>query len=227
MYRRDRRPRARVRHIASRAKVVRFLIVCEGTRTEPNYFRSLVEHISSDVIEVDCQGEGRGTSSLVRQASKLKREKERERQLRYDRVWVVFDKDDFADFDAAIAEAEALGYHCAWSNESFELWYCLHFGLVDSMLTRRDYINFLNEAFRSHIRKKHVRYRKNSRDILRILNQYGDSTQARAYAESLLASYGMDTPRSLCRPCTTVHRLVDELEHPDRILLEQLLEGQI
>jgi hypothetical protein len=50
-------------------------------------------------------GEGRSTCALVNRAMELKRELEHKRQLSFDRVWVVFDKDDFCDFNEAIALA--------------------------------------------------------------------------------------------------------------------------
>ena len=45
----------------------------------------------------------------------------------YQNVWIVFDKDDFDDFDQAIQEAINRGYNVAWSNQSFEYWLYLHF----------------------------------------------------------------------------------------------------
>ena len=34
-----------------RSKIVRFLIVCEGTETEPNYFRAFIDNHYSEVLE--------------------------------------------------------------------------------------------------------------------------------------------------------------------------------
>ena len=47
-----------------------FLIVCEGERTEPNYFSKFP--INREVIEVDIFGEGKNTDSLVLEAINLK-----------------------------------------------------------------------------------------------------------------------------------------------------------
>ena len=49
----------------------------------------------------------------------------------YSQVWVVFDKDDFDDFDEAVALAEKYGFKVAWSNQSFEYWLYLHFNYSD------------------------------------------------------------------------------------------------
>ena len=48
---------------------------------------------------------------------KIKSELERKNAMFFDRVWVVFDKDDFDDFNEAIEKAHELGFNSAWTNE--------------------------------------------------------------------------------------------------------------
>ena len=43
-----------------------FLIVCEGEKTEPNYFRSFP--VNKNLIRLDIKGEGKNTKSLVEKA---------------------------------------------------------------------------------------------------------------------------------------------------------------
>ena len=114
-----------------REKLVRFLIVCEGTKTEPHYFEALIKNYISTVREVTIEGEGRATVALVDRTLEIKQELERKNAMSFDRVWVVFDKDDFDDFNDAIKKANKLGFHSAWTNEAFELWYYLHFEYLD------------------------------------------------------------------------------------------------
>ena len=114
-----------------REKLVRFLIVCEGTKTEPRYFEALIKNYISTVREVTIEGEGRATVALVDRALEIKQELERKNAMSFDRVWVVFDKDDFDDFNEAIKKAHKLGLHSAWTNEAFELWYYLHFEYLE------------------------------------------------------------------------------------------------
>lgn len=211
-------PKAPPRERGFRTKLVRFLIVCEGAKTEPNYFKSLVSHISSDVIEIECHGEGRGTCALVNRAAQVKQEKERMRHLRYDRVWLVFDKDDFGDFDAAIELALSKGFACAWSNESFELWYCLHFGTVGSALSRKDYIRCIERAIRLRSQNRKYIYKKNATNMFTLLRRWGDPAFAKVCAQSLRGLYPEHTPYSLRKPCTTVDLLVSELESPESLL---------
>ena len=80
------------------------------------------------MIDIDIQGTGRNTEDLVNYAIKINALAAN----RYGNVWVVFDKDDFSDdqFNNAISLAERNGIHTAWSNESIELWFLLHFNYL-------------------------------------------------------------------------------------------------
>jgi len=95
------------------------LIVCEGEKTEPSYFRQF--RLASATIKTI--GEGYNTVSLVSRAAELRQQGE------YEQVWCVFDKDDFSDedFNNAITMAEAEGISVAYSNQAFEYWIILHF----------------------------------------------------------------------------------------------------
>ena len=107
------------------------LIVTEGKETEPLYFKGILNYITQkygnniDVRtpKIDIRGEGKGTTSLVKEAASIVNHARRF----YSQCWVVFDKDNFQDFDEAIKLAEKLGFRAAWSNSCFEFWLTLHF----------------------------------------------------------------------------------------------------
>ncbi|PZV26578.1 MAG: abortive phage infection protein [Snowella sp.] len=111
----------------------RFLIVCEGAKTEPNYFKNF--RVPKTVIDV--KGVGENPSRLVQSAIKLKAEADEE----YDQIWCVFDRDDWPpqDFNNAIYKAESHNLKVAYSNEAFELWYVLHFEFLNTGIPRDDY----------------------------------------------------------------------------------------
>ncbi|MGH7862625.1 MAG: RloB family protein, partial [Candidatus Dormibacteraceae bacterium] len=121
----DRRRDYRRRKVDIRDPSPRILIVCEGTKTEPNYFRGF------RVLSAEIIGEGYNTVSLVERAREL-----RDADGPYDQVWCVFDHDSYSpgDFNAAVGNAESAGIRVAYSNEAFELWYCLHFAYITSGL---------------------------------------------------------------------------------------------
>lgn len=83
------------RVVGTRDLVQRFLIVCEGEKTEPNYFRKFRV---PGKVEPYVQGIGHVTLSLVKKATELQKQDE------YDQVWCVFDRDDCPaqDFNEAI-----------------------------------------------------------------------------------------------------------------------------
>ena len=200
-----------------REKLVRFLIVCEGTKTEPHYFEALIKNYISTVREVTIEGEGRDTVALVDRTLEIKQELERKNAMSFDRVWVVFDKDDFDDFNDAIKKANKLGFHSAWTNEAFELWYYLHFEYLDTGIGRADYIKKLEEAFKEKLGDSHFEYKKGNPDIYSLLQQYGREDLAKRFAQQLRGLY-TGTDYAAHKPCTMVDKLVEELEHSELLL---------
>lgn len=200
-----------------REKLVRFLIVCEGTKTEPHYFEALIKNYISTVREVTIEGEGRATVALVDRTLEIKQELERKNAMSFDRVWVVFDKDDFDDFNDAIKKANKLGFHSAWTNEAFELWYYLHFEYLDTGIGRADYIKKLEEAFKEKLSDSHFEYKKGNPDIYSLLQQYGREDLAKRFAQQLRGLY-TGTDYAAHKPCTMVDKLVEELEHSELLL---------
>lgn len=74
-----------------------YLIVCEGTKTEPNYFRGLKENRPPGVVELvdlDVEGTGHNTLTIIDDALKVKQRLERVGRT-IDEVWAVFDRDSF------------------------------------------------------------------------------------------------------------------------------------
>ena len=200
-----------------REKLVRFLIVCEGTKTEPHYFEALIKNYISTVREVTIEGEGRATVALVDRTLEIKQELERKNAMSFDRVWVVFDKDDFDDFNDAIKKANKLGFHSAWTNEAFELWYYLHFEYLDTGIGRADHIKKLEEAFKEKLGDSHFEYKKGNPDIYSLLQQYGREDLAKRFAQQLRGLY-TGTDYAAHKPCTMVDKLVEELEHSELLL---------
>jgi len=172
----------------------RFLIVCEGTKTEPNYFRSF--RVPKDVVKV--KGLGRNPSQLVDYASQLNDE-----DGDYDRVWCVFDRDSWTlqDFNSALSSAKNKGVEIAYSNPKFELWYLLHFDYCDSAIPPEKYDSKLS----SYMGKAYEKNNKNMYELLRDRQK-----KAIERAEQLLEQYDPVNPAK-DNPSTTVHQLVKAL----------------
>lgn len=183
------------RKIDTREVRQRFLIVCEGEKTEPNYFRSF--RVPKNVVEIDVQGLGENPSKLVKSAKRLNEKED------YDQVWCVFDRDAWnkEDFNNAIKNAGDFGFKVAYSNEAFELWYVLHFEFLNTGIPRSDYIKKLKSLL-GH------KYQKNSETIYEEL--FNKQSTAIKNATTLLKQYSPQNPVEN-NPSTTVHLLVQEL----------------
>lgn len=191
------RKKNRCRHIETRTLRDRFLIVCEGEKTEPNYFRAFP--VNKEVVEIDIEGTGTNTLSLVQKAVELKNRS----SYRYNQVWCVFDRDDFPldNFNKAFSLANKNEIHIAYSNQCFELWYLLHFQYNETAIHRAEYASKLTKAIG-------VKYQKNSNSMYELL--YDKQSDAVRNARKLLVSYPkIDPGRN--DPSTTVHLLVEIL----------------
>ena len=196
-----------------------FLIATEGTQTEPNYFNALKKELEKSNrfnIEVSVQGKGIATTALV---DKVHRQIKYNHQ-EYDRVWVVFDRDEFPDFDEAIRQAAEHKINCAWSNESFELWLLLHFKDVSKRTSRDDLCDLLETAIRNELHRIDpnalYNYSKGDTKIYEHITTLGNEADAFARAEALRNNFkdSTDVPSSQ-NPCTHVDELVFELRNPE------------
>ena len=194
----------RGRRVDSRNVFVRTLIVTEGTRTEPDYFRHFTDRLSKVVVF----GEGKSTVALVNKALAIPELED------YDRVWVVFDKDENTDFNDAIVLAETHGLNVAWSNEAFELWLYLHFQYLSTAVSRAQYPQMLEREIGRFV--KGFKYAKNE-SVYDILQRFGNENLAVENARKLCA-LNDDSDYAARNPCTTVHLLVEELRNPEKIL---------
>lgn len=205
------------REQGTRAHIVKFLIVCEGEKTEPNYFRAFTER-RSEVKEIKVAGCGCSTCQLIIEAKKLREKLERERMVPFDRVWLVFDKDEFKDFNKAIADAKKEGMNCAWSNQAFELWYVLHFQYLDTGVDRKQYIEMIEDKVRKVLKSKTFKYEKNDVGFYQILQEHGDEDFAFKNADKLRNRHKGKSNYATHNPRTEVDLLVDELRHPEKAL---------
>lgn len=171
----------------------RFLIVCEGEKTEPNYFL----RFRVPTVVVDVRGLGCNPTQLVQVALAQCQQDD------YDQAWCVFDRDTWtpADFKGALALAKQRNVKIAYSNEAFELWYLLHFHYYDTGISRQDYQSRLSDLLG-------YRYAKKSNTMYdALLSRQGEAIRN---AERLLSQYDPPNPAA-DNPSTTVHLLVKEL----------------
>jgi hypothetical protein len=118
------------RNKAKRAPYERILIVCEGKKTEPNYFKDLRKAFGLNPMNIVIADKKAGLDpiSLVEYAIE-----EHKKEPDYNHVYCVFDRDKHKTYDAAIDKIRA--FHMKrgtnltpiTSIPCFEIWLLLHF----------------------------------------------------------------------------------------------------
>ena len=197
-----------------------FLIVCEGEKTEPNYFKAIKEDLGKGKIEiVNIKGLGKETIRVVEEAKKLRTEYEENNFRKLNQTWTVFDRDSFPakNFNEAIIKGENLKrkIKCAWTNEAFELWFLLHFHFYNTGISRKQYQSLI-EKLLSEKMKKEYKYKKNSTEIYSLLKKHGNQEQAIKNSIKLCESYGQRKDYANHNPCSKVYELIIELFELDK-----------
>ena len=205
---------------------VYFLIVCEGEKTEPNYFKSFKTNVKYFVYTIETLGEGSNTKDLVKRTISAR---DNSSQL-YDSVWAVFDRDSFSpnNFNGAIELAKNNKIKVGWSNEAFELWYLLHFQYRNTSMSRDDYKKTIEDEINSKIvatskskNPKKFEYKKNSIEMYSLLEKYGNQKQAILWSKKLESNH-LCNNYSIHNPCSKIHLLVEELNGNSEELNEQI-----
>lgn len=116
-----------------RARNTRYLIVCEGTKTEPHYLRELLDDlgIRPQMVRI-APNDGVSPDRVVAHALVLYAEDAVAGDA-FDKVYCVFDRDKHTTFDAAVQRtkdlnAEGKPFVSITSTPCFEFWLLLHFG---------------------------------------------------------------------------------------------------
>ena len=187
------------------------LIVCEGKKTEPNYFNGLKRKINEkygnkvDVLipNIDVKGTGMNTTSLVKYTQKTVNHANKV----YGQVWVVFDKDDYNDeqFDSAI---DNCNYNVDWSNPNFELWLLAHFKKVNRYVSKDGVLQELSKEFQ---RNGLGEYAKNDVNIFDKVISEGKLHTAIKNCE-YMEELNKDGQASQRNPMTKVYKIVDGLK---------------
>ena len=190
------------------------LIITEGKRTEPEYFRGLQRAINSqygkrEKIRLEIHGEGVNTIQLVQEARKIIRNS----ATIYSHVWIVYDTDDFpaANVNQPVDDSRRFSnddttYHAIWSNQCIELWFLLHFSYIDSDLCRDVYGSKLTAALTAI--GVQSGYHKGRPDMFEILRPYIDCAIRNA---KKLDDVNKGKQPSNAAPGTKVYEVIDYL----------------
>jgi hypothetical protein len=126
----------------------RLLIVCEGSKTEPNYFNEIRQKKKLQSAHIKIVHSELGTEPLLVVKSAVE---EFNKTRCYERIYVVFDRDDHLTYVNAINSAEAkdkknhrlkneekepVSFEAIVSVPSFELWLLLHYENIQAWIHR-------------------------------------------------------------------------------------------
>lgn len=193
----------------------KWLIFCNGV-TEALYFESYIEHIGIDKNKIEVKSTGYNTRSLVELSNRLYGSIYPINH-NYDRIFCVYDRDSFKDFDESVRLGESYGYDVIWSNECFELWFILHKNLLKAAQTRDQYFKELTNIFRKiEVLSKDENYKDDGKTIENIFEIVsckigGNIRNAKRNSDKLYEENKHMSP-SKQNPATKVHILLAELE---------------
>ena len=193
---------ARKRH--TREPYDRVLIVCEGAKTEPNYFTELANHYKLSTANVEIVGSGSDPLEIVKKGKELQH-KERRTGEKYDRVYCVFDQDEHTRFQEASMLAEKNDFRLGRSWPCFEFWILLHFCFTRRPYSRSQGRSSAENCIRD-LRQRWPDYEKARSGIFLELRDAMDRAMKHANRAKIDAEQTGEP-----NPSTEVHRLVTYL----------------
>lgn len=145
-----------------RASYDRILIVSEGSKTEPNYFREIRAAYRLHTANVEVWPSELGTAPIqvVQYAQQLFESGDRHKNIQrraFEKVYAVFDRDDHDSYFDALRLAESLDgrlrndakqpvvFQAIASVPSFELWLLLHYEDIQAPLHRDEVMRRLKQ----------------------------------------------------------------------------------
>ena len=189
------------RNKPSRKKKDNILILCAG-QTEEIYFEKLKNRKKLNNVTVEVHHSKRGDAGgVVREAMKKKH--------LYDQIWCVFDYDNDAHFDEAIALAKSEGLNYAFSNMAFEYWFLLHKKNTSTCMNVDALVKALEREFDIAKYDKSSKCVENLCDKLMNINLEKVEERADLLYQNKKRDCG-NKPSDWCS-CTTVHKLTERL----------------
>mgnify|MGYP000014046150 CR=1 FL=1 len=159
------------RRFDTRDERVRILLICEGKKTEPNYFDELREEYSHPWIKMrHASSHYTDPLNLVSFAKdvflngSIKGSGDKITALAFDEVYILFDRDDHQSYAKALREAEKIAqdpdlrndfnkrisFKALPSNPCFELWLVLHYREVHNLPHRTALFDELKHLWKSY-----------------------------------------------------------------------------
>lgn len=229
LFKREKEKRDFARKKANKELVKSIIIACEDSVSSPSYFKMIIDTLiqekkitQNSVIIVPHDGHTEPTGVL----NNLKKyNKDGFTYKDYEHKWIVIDRDSKykggghtkENFKEALKNAKNrrkdLHIDVAYSNDSFELWYLLHFDYRNTAIMRDEIIEKVIIKLKeiephifSRLTKDNIKEESYAKHIFKALLSFQED--AIKNAETLLKSYGSHHKPEDDNPSTTVYQLV-------------------
>lgn len=183
-----------------------YLIVTDTEATERCFFEGLYKLLPNEVKKkLVIKVIETKTRAMIDKCQELSAY-----EAQYRIPWMVFDRDQVKDFDAIISEAERKDISVGWSNPCFEIWMFAYFG---QMPVIQNSWRCCSEFSRMYKKKTGQVYSKADEQIYSRLCATGNEEKALEIADKKLKQCKREgkTIPSKMYPCTTVHKLIGEI----------------
>jgi len=180
------------------------LIVCEGSTTEPEYFKALLRKLRLTAVQVFSPNESKPIQVVESALDKMKRKAKE--GIQYEKVWCVVDVEipPHQTLDQAWEKARVTdGVELILTNPCIEYWFLLHFKKHTGPFVS-------NNEVMQELKKVHPSYRK-TRIGFEFLYSHTDDAITRS--EEVLREKGCGQDLRDCNPSTHVHKIVEHLQN--------------
>lgn len=198
------------RKAARREAYKKILIICEGEKTEPNYFEDVREYYRLNTVNVEVRGDcGSDPMSIINFAKQRFRE-EKDAGDPFEQVYCVFDKDGHSTYAQAINTLTSSSpkdtFFAINSVPCFEYWLLLHFIYTTRPYTALPDNSPANQVL-TELKNYLPNYKKGSKKTFSDL--ISQLEQAKHFAKKALEESHLNQTDN---PSTKVHNLVQALQ---------------
>jgi hypothetical protein len=215
----------------NREETPSIIIACEDSVSSPTYFRKIVQKLidekkitqDSFVIATHKHSNPIGVLKDLKNHQSLSGETYKNFKHR----WIVIDRDAQMpncnghikeDFNNALNQAKKDKIEVAYSNDSFELWYLLHFVYRETFIMRDEIVKTVIKELQiknpNKFKNLDADSIKESTQVKLIYDELLElQDKAINNASKLLSSYGENHNPERDNPSTTVHKLVEILNN--------------
>ncbi|WP_044973691.1 RloB family protein [Ruminococcus sp. HUN007] len=191
-----------------------FVIFTNGKETEKNYFTELRDYRHS-IYDIKIKFESADPKGLLLRAIKELK------TANANKVWIVFDKDEFPDdtIYETIKMARQYDIGIAFSNIAFEVWLISHFKKFNAEKKAKELLSELDSILKENGYRKG--YEKNDSEVFKkvLFPKLEDAMHnANISLQKRIAEFNEVRPNEKSYPycdwnsCTTVHKLIEDLK---------------